>query len=305
MALFMFKVGIDIGGTKIEALALSVAGEELFRRRVLTPENNYPYLLLAIAELVAAIELNVGPDFSLGVGAPGSVSQLTGAMKNCNSTCINGQYLQRDLEHCLKRAVAIANDANCFALSESIDGAACGESIVFGVILGTGVGGGFVVNGRLVVGPNAIGSEWGHNLLPGLGTEFDSEQRHCYCGRLNCIETYLSGPGLVKTYQKYNPKPLSAKRIVEEAASGKVDALQSIELYQRQLAYGLSQVVNILDPGVIVLGGGISNIQSIYKMVPSLWSRHILSDTVKTRLVAAKYGDSSGVRGAAWLPQKN
>lgn len=300
----MFKVGIDIGGTKIEALALSVAGEELFRRRVATPENNYEHLLSSVTELVSSVEINVGPSFSLGVGAPGSVSQLTGAMKNCNSTCINGRYLQRDLEQCLKRTVAIANDANCFALSESIDGAARGESIVFGVILGTGVGGGLVINGHLVVGPNAIGSEWGHNLLPGLGTEFDAETRLCYCGRLNCIETYLSGPGLAKTYQKYSHKSLSATYIVREAATGKADALQSIELYQRQLAYGLSQIVNILDPDVIVLGGGISNIQSLYRVVPQLWTKHIFSDTVKTRLAAAKYGDSSGVRGAAWLPKK-
>ncbi|MFT5693682.1 MAG: fructokinase [Oceanicoccus sp.] len=297
----MFKVGIDIGGTKIETLALSTTGEELFRRRIATPDNNYEHLLSSVSELVSFIDKSVGSDFSLGVGAPGSVSALTGAMKNCNSTCINGQYLQRDLERRLKRPVIIANDANCFALSESIDGSARGESVVFGVILGTGVGGGLVVNDHLIVGPNAIGSEWGHNLLPGIGTEFDAEERLCYCGRLNCIETYLSGPGLVKTYQKYNRKTLSAKRVVQEAAAGTVGALQSIELYQRQLAYGLSQVVNILDPDVIVLGGGISNIQSTYEVVPKLWKKHIFSDTVNTRLVAAEHGDSSGVRGAVWL----
>jgi len=297
----MFKVGIDIGGTKIEILALSMDGEELYRRRIKTPENNYEELLSSVKRLVSSVEGDVGAEFTVGIGAPGSVSQSTGAMKNCNSTCINGQFLRRDLEAYLERVVVIDNDANCFALSESVDGAAEGHAVVFGAILGTGVGGGLVVNKRLIVGPNSIGSEWGHNILPGLGGDFEDEKRSCYCGRLNCIETYLSGPGLTKTHQKHCGKNLIANEIAVAAAAGDVEACLSLDFYQRQLAYGLSQLVNILDPDIIVLGGGVSNIPSIYETVPELWCKHIFSDTVKTQLRAAKFGDSSGVRGAAWL----
>lgn len=300
------QLGIDLGGTKIEAIAMQADGRIRCRQRLPTPGNDYRAIIAALVALVASVETDAGPCASIGVGTPGSVSLGDGSMKNCNTTCLNGRFLQRDLEEALGRPVRIANDADCFALSESVDGVAVGAATVFGVILGTGVGGGVVVNGRLLSGPNAIGSEWGHNVLPGVGTLFEDQQRRCYCGNLNCVETYLSGPGFCRTYvqiggaESGGPE-LDAQAIVGRAAEGDVLAQQALDSYHRQLAYALSQVINLIDPHVIVLGGGMSNIQSLYSSVPALWKGAIFSDTIATRLLPARFGDSSGVRGAARL----
>ena len=268
----MSRIGIDLGGTKIEALALDAAGRQTFRKRLPTPRGDYDATLKTIASLVA--EAGEG---SVGVGIPGALSHATGLVKNANSTWLIGQPLKQDLERALGREVRIANDANCFALSEATDGAAAGAEVVFGVILGTGVGGGVVVRGRIVEGANAIAGEWGHNPLP-LPRAEDMPLRPCYCGRAGCVETYLSGPAL--------------ERDGGEAA---------LERYCERLARALAGVINILDPDVIVLGGGVSNIARLYDRVPSLWAPHVFSDRIATRLMPPKHGDSSGVRGAAWL----
>ena len=295
------KIGVDLGGSKIEAVLMSSMGELLERQRVATPTNDYQATLQVIVGLVSQLDAVAGLQCTVGMGTPGSVSLRDGRMKNCNSTCLNGQFLRRDIEALLGRRVAIANDANCFALSESVDGAAAGKQTVFAVILGTGVGGGICINQQLLAGPSAIGSEWGHNLLPGVGVDFDNEQRVCYCGRKNCIETYLSGPGLAKTYFKISGQQRTAKEVAALDLSGDEYASKALKIYQQQLAYALSQVVNLIDPDVIVLGGGVSNIASLYQAVPSSWGDAIFSDSIAVELVAAQYGDSSGVRGAAWL----
>jgi fructokinase len=268
----LLRIGIDLGGTKTEALALDAAGREVFRKRVPSPRGDYDATLKTIAALVA--EAGEG---TVGVGIPGAVSHATGLVKNANSTWLIGKPLKEDLERALGRPVRLANDANCFALSEATDGAAAGAEVVFGVILGTGVGGGIVVRGRLVEGANAIAGEWGHNPLP-LPRAEDLPLRPCYCGRAGCIETYLCGPAL--------------ERDGGEAA---------LWLYCERLARALAGVINILDPDVIVLGGGVSNIARLYDEVPRLWERYVFSDQVATHLVPPKHGDSSGVRGAAWL----
>ena len=266
------RIGIDLGGTKIEALALDAGGRETFRKRVPTPRGDYQATLKTIASLAA--EAGEG---TVGVGIPGALSHATGLVKNANSTWLIGKPLKQDLERSLGRDVRLANDANCFALSEATDGAGAGAEVVFGVILGTGVGGGVVVRGRLLEGANAIAGEWGHNPLP-LPRAEDMPLRECYCGRAGCIETYLSGPAL--------------ERDGGEAA---------LERYCERLARALAGVINILDPEVIVLGGGVSNIARLYDEVPKLWTRYVFSDHIATRLLPPKHGDSSGVRGAAWL----
>lgn len=295
------RLGIDLGGTKIEGVLLSDTGEELFRKRVDTPDNDYDAILAAVVDLVNTVSVTSVGDFSVGIGTPGSVSHIDGRMKNCNSTCLNGQFFQQDLEQKLGQNIRLANDANCFALSEAIDGAGEGKAIVFGVILGTGVGGGVVINRQSLIGPNTIGSEWGHNCLPGVGIEFENERRPCYCGRENCIETYLSGSGLSKTFERLAGQPLTAMQIATMAGEGNEAALSALNLYQQQLAFALSQVINILDPDIIVLGGGLSNIASLYTAVPALLPDYVFSDKVETTILPAKFGDSSGVRGAAWL----
>ena len=266
------RIGIDLGGTKIEALALDAAGRQTFRKRVPTPRGDYDATLKTIASLVA--EAGEG---SVGVGIPGALSHATGLVKNANSTWLIGKPLKQDLERALGREVRIANDANCFALSEAADGAAAGAEVVFGVILGTGVGGGLVVRGRIVEGANSIAGEWGHNPLP-LPRAEDMPLRPCYCGRAGCIETYLSGPAL----ERDGGEP-------------------ALDLYCERLARALAGVINLLDPDVIVLGGGVSNIARLYDQVPKLWPRYVFSDQIATRLLPPKHGDSSGVRGAAWL----
>lgn len=309
----MYKIGIDLGGTKIEALLLSDRGEELQRKRVPTPQGDYQATLESIRQVVVALESNEGlsvqpgsANCSIGIGTPGAISSRSGKMKNCNSTCLNQQGLLFDIQQVLQREVRLANDADCFALSEAIDGAAAGKGAVFGVILGTGVGGGIVIAQRLLAGPNAIAGEWGHNPLPAAAPKTRSPQdqnfyRSCYCGRYDCIETYLSGPGLAISYFDVSARKASGEEIVALAESGDKEAIDVLEIYCQQLAVSLAQVVNILDPDVIVLGGGLSKIDRLYQRVPQLWQQYIFTDGVLTQLKPAKYGDASGVRGAAWL----
>jgi fructokinase len=262
------RIGVDLGGTKIEAIALE-GSREVFRKRVATPRGDYDATLATVASLVN--EIGKG---SVGIGIPGTLSRVTGLVKNANSTWLIGKPLKEDLERTLGQEIRLANDANCFALSEAVDGAGEGASVVFGVILGTGVGGGIVVDGKVLVGPNGIAGEWGHNPLP-CATEKDLPLRACYCGRLGCIETYLCGPALERD--------------------------GDLALYAERLARSLATVINVLDPDVVVLGGGVSNAGSLYESVPRLWGRYIFSDHISTRLVRNVHGDSSGVRGAAWL----
>lgn len=294
------RIGIDLGGTKIEIIALGDGGEVLARRRVATPQGDYPATLAAVAGLVAAVEHELGQRGSVGVGMPGALSRRTGLVKNANSTCLIGKPLQGDLENLLGRPVCLANDANCFALSEAADGAAAGADVVFGVIIGTGVGGGIVVGGRVLEGPNAIAGEWGHNPLP-LPAGCDLPLPACYCGRAGCVETYLSGPGLAADHLRMAGAALSPAEIVAAAAAGEADCTATLARYADRLARALAGVINLLDPDVIVLGGGLSNIDALYDEVPSRWLPHVFSDAVSTRLVRAAHGDSSGVRGAAWL----
>jgi fructokinase len=274
------RIGIDLGGTKIEGIALDEGGAVLMRRRVPTPQGDYRATIAAVAALVHTLESETRRQGSVGVGMPGALSRVSGRVKNANSTCLNGQPLKEDLEAALAREVRLANDANCFALSEAIDGAGRGARVVFGAILGTGVGGGIVVDGRVLDGPNAIAGEWGHNPLPRPNDD-DLPPRPCYCGRAGCIETYLSGPALER----------------DRAASG--DA--ALDRYEQRLARAMAGVINLLDPDVIVLGGGVSNLDRLYDNVPRLWLPHVFSDHVATRLAKHAHGDSSGVRGAAWL----
>lgn len=294
------RIGIDLGGTKIEIIALGDGGEVLARRRVATPQGDYPATLAAVAGLVMAVESELGQRGSVGVGMPGALSRRTGLVKNANSTCLIGKPLQGDLESLLGRPVRLANDANCFALSEAADGAAAGGDVVFGVIIGTGVGGGIVVGGRVLEGPNAIAGEWGHNPLP-LPTGADLPLPACYCGRAGCVETYLSGPGLAADHLRMAGAALSPAEIVAAAAAADTACAATLARYADRLARALAGVINLLDPDVIVLGGGLSNIDALYDEVPRRWLPHVFSDGVSTRLVRAAHGDSSGVRGAAWL----
>jgi predicted NBD/HSP70 family sugar kinase len=296
------RIGIDLGGTKIEGIVLGGDDTVLARRRVATPQHDYEATVRTVVELVATLEASVDAQaLTVGVGTPGAVSRLTGAMKNCNSTCLIGRHFREDVGAALGREVRISNDADCLALSEAADGAARGAAVVFAAILGTGVGGGIAVQGALLNGANTIAGEWGHNLLPGVGTVFENEDRTCYCGRRNCIETYLSGPGLSHTFVRLSGREASAAEIGAAAAAGDAISALALQRYQQQLAYALSQVVNILDPQVVVLGGGVSQIASLYEAVPQLWNEHIFSDLVQTRLLPAQHGDASGVRGAARL----
>ena len=294
------RIGIDLGGTKIEIVALGDGGEVLARRRVATPQGDYPATLAAVVGLVTAVEGELGRRGSVGVGMPGALSRRTGLVKNANSTCLIGKDLQGDLETLLGRPVRLANDANCFALSEAADGAAAGADVVFGVIIGTGVGGGIVVGGRVLEGPNAIAGEWGHNPLP-LPAGVDLPLPACYCGRAGCVETYLSGPGLAADHRRMGGAALSPAQIVAAATAGEPAATATLARYVDRLARALAGVINLLDPDVIVLGGGLSNIEALYREVPRRWGPHVFSDAVATRIVRAVHGDSSGVRGAAWL----
>ncbi len=306
------RIGIDLGGTKIEGIALGDDGHELARRRVSTPRDDYEGTLTAIAALAADLERAAGrerasPSTSLraskvtvGVGIPGAMSPKTGLVKNANSTWLNGRPLDRDLQARLVRPVRVANDANCFALSEAVDGAAAGARVVFGVIIGTGTGGGVVVDGAVLEGPNRIAGEWGHNPMPWP----DGAERPgpaCYCGLTGCIETFLSGPGLARDHERGAGARLSPEEIASRAARGEPAATTTLARYHARMARALASVINVLDPDVIVLGGGLSHIESLYTQVPIIWGDFVFSDAVQTALVKARHGDSSGVRGAAWL----
>ncbi|HET7292780.1 MAG TPA: ROK family protein [Vicinamibacteria bacterium] len=294
------RVGVDLGGTKIEAVVLDESGHERARRRVATPRDDYQGTLEAIASLVERLESEAGARGTVGIGMPGAISPATGFVKNANSTWLNGKPLREDLEARLGRTVRLANDANCFALSEATDGAAAGASVVFGVILGTGVGGGLVVGGKALVGANAIAGEWGHNPLPAPHGD-DSPGPNCYCGRAGCIETFLSGPGLAADHRRTTGVSRTGEEIVAAADAGEPAAVATLARYVDRLARSLASVINVADPDVIVLGGGLSRIQRLYETVPSLWGRYVFSDRVDTRLVPPRHGDASGVRGAAWL----
>lgn len=295
------RIGIDLGGTKIEAVALDQCGETLFRKRVNTPQGDYTATLDCICELVQEADQVLGSRGSVGVGIPGTISPSTGLVKNANSTCLIGNPLDQDLSKRLERPVRCANDANCFALSEASDGAASGVDSVFGVILGTGVGGGLVINGQIVCGPNSITGEWGHNPLPWPNNSETSIAASCYCGQTGCIETWLSGPALSRQYQKLSGHNLSADQIWKLVRDNDPLAQAISQQYYRRLAKSLASVINVIDPEVIVLGGGLSNESSLYEAVPALWREYVFSDSVATRLVPAQFGDASGVRGAAWL----
>jgi len=294
------RIGIDLGGTKIAVVVLGDDGETKWHSRVATPRGSYDGTIEAIAALVDEAERRVNARCTVGVGIPGAISPATGLVKNANSTWLNGRPLHRDLASRLDRDVRLANDANCFAVSEAADGAAAGARIVFGVILGTGTGGGVVVNGTLLTGANAISGEWGHNPLPWP----DADERpgpECYCGLRGCIESFLSGPGLAADYARRGGDPVKSEEIVERAAAGETRALATLDVWERRLAKSLATIINVLDPDVIVAGGGLSNLSSIYERVPALWGKWIFSDAVTTRFVQARHGDASGVRGAAWL----
>jgi fructokinase len=294
------RIGVDLGGTKIEGVALTGDGAIAARRRVATPAGAYDATVGQIAAVVAAIEADIGLAATVGVGIPGTVSPATGLVKNANSTWLIGRPLGRDLEAAIGREVRIANDANCFALSEAGDGAGRGADVVFGAILGTGVGGGVVVDGRILDGANSIAGEWGHNPLP-WPEPGEQPGPDCYCGRRGCIETFLSGPGLAGDHLAATGARLEAVEIARLAVDGDTAAEATLRRYEGRLARALATVINTLDPDVIVLGGGLSNVARIYRAVPVLWPGYVFSDTVVTRLVAPAHGDSSGVRGAARL----
>lgn len=294
------RIGIDLGGTKIEVIALGPDGGERLRRRVATPQGDYAATLNAVAGLVAAVESELGERGTVGVGIPGAESLASGRIKNANSTCLIGQALRCDLETLLQREVRLANDANCFALSEASDGAGRGAETVFGVILGTGVGGGIVVRGHVLAGANAIAGEWGHNPLP-LPTADDFPLPACYCGRHGCIETYLCGPALTRDHARRTGKTLDPQQIDQRAAAGDAACEATLQRYEERLGRALAGVINLLDPQVIVLGGGLSNLQRLYRNLPACCGRHVFSNDFYTRIVPPAHGDSSGVRGAAWL----
>jgi fructokinase len=294
------RIGIDLGGTKIEAIVLADDGAEIRRRRIATPRGDYEATLLALKDLVNVFERDVGAVRSVGVGHPGALSRRTGLIKNANSTWLNGRPLGDDLSRVLGRPVHLANDADCFALSEAIDGAGAGAAIVFGVIVGTGTGGGIVVGGQLVSGSNAIAGEWGHNPMPWpCADEWPGPP--CYCGRTGCIETFLSGPGFARDYESLGGDSVTASDVAARAEAGEPLAVACLERYVDRMARGLASVINVLDPHVIVLGGGMSNVAFLYDLVPRLWQRFVFTDDVATTLVPPRHGDSSGVRGAAWL----
>jgi fructokinase len=294
------RIGIDVGGTKIEAVALDREHRVLARRRIPTPRHDYDATVAAIVDLVAAIERETGERGTVGVGIPGAVSPASGLVKNANSTWLIGRPLADDLAARLDRPVRLANDANCFTLSEATDGAAAGVHVAFGVILGTGTGGGITVDGRVLVGRNAIAGEWGHNPMP-WPRPGEWPGPPCYCGRTGCIETFLSGPGLARDFQAATGATAAPEEIVARAEAGDADAAAALARYEDRLARALASVINLLDPDVIVLGGGLSNIDRLYANVPQRWDPYVFSDRVDTRLVRALHGDASGVRGAAWL----
>lgn len=297
------RIGIDLGGTKIEGIVLD-GDDEMARVRVPTPRDDYAATIATLVALVDCLERQSSPRATVGIGIPGTLSPSTGLVKNANAVWLNGRPLQRDLQQALGRDVRLANDANCFALSEAADGAGAGAAVVFGVIVGTGTGAGVVVHGRVLTGPNCIAGEWGHNPLPWAGAD-EQPGEPCYCGKRACIETFLSGPGLAAAYARQTGTALSPESIVERAHAGERLAADALAGYVRRMARALAAVINVLDPDVIVLGGGMSNVPDLYDEVPRLWHEWVFAagsgEVVRTKLTRARHGDSSGVRGAAWL----
>jgi fructokinase len=295
-----FRIGIDLGGTKIEGAALDASGAVHVRRRVATPVQDYQATVNAVVALIRTVEQEIGDTAPVGIGIPGTVSPATGLVKNANSTWLIGRPLKHDIESALGRPTRLANDANCFALSEATDGAGSAAATVFGVILGTGVGGGISIQRQVLAGANAIAGEWGHNTLPWPTTD-EVPGPPCWCGRSGCNETFLSGPALAADHQRYGGEKLSASEIAAAAAAGNALCRATLDRYLDRLARGLASVINLIDPDAIVLGGGLSNISALYERVPRLWSRYVFSDRVTTPLLPPMHGASSGVRGAAWL----
>ena len=294
------RIGVDLGGTKIEAIALDAADDVVFRERVATPAGDYAATVAAVRDLVIGVERRLGTTASVGIGMPGSLSPSTGRVRNANSTWLNGRRFDADIADALDRPVRVANDADCFALSEAVDGAGAGHRLVFGVILGTGVGGGLVLDGTLWSGHNGIAGEWGHDGLPRIDAA-DLPSPRCWCGLDGCIETYLSGPALLADHRTNGGRAESTRAIVEHARAGDEAAVATLRRYGRRLAKALAMVVNLVDPDVIVLGGGLSNVDELYDDVPPLLARYVFADTVTTPIVKNRHGDSSGVRGAARL----
>ena len=297
------RIGVDLGGTKIEAVALAPDGSEVRRRRVATPQGDYQRIIAAVVSLVEEVSDGLDTRSQVGVGTPGAISPFDGKMKNSNSTVLNGRPFDRDLAEALGRPLIMRNDADCFALSEAVDGAAAGAEVVFGVILGTGVGGGVVVGGRALRGPNHITGEWGHNPLPWPRPD-EIEGPPCYCGKRGCVETWLSGPGFAADHRRATGAQVTAPEVVERARAEDADAAASLDRYADRLARSLAVVVNVLDPDVVVLGGGMSNVTELYESVPGRWSDYVFGGEAATRLVANRHGDSSGVRGAAMLVEE-
>lgn len=301
------RIGIDLGGTKIEGIALEHA-DVLVRRRIAAPRGDYDATIIAVRDLVAAMQKETGRTATVGIGIPGALSAKTGLVKNANSTWLNGKPLQRDLEHALGRPIRVSNDANCFVLSEATDGAAADAQTVFGVIVGTGTGGGLAISGRVLEGRHRIAGEWGHNPLP-WPAPGELPGPPCYCGAYGCIETFLSGPGLGRTYASLKGGPdtgddIDAAGIARRAGAGEADACRALAIYEGRMARALASIINVIDPDMIVLGGGLSNIRRLYTNVPAIWKPFVFCDTADTPLVPARHGDSSGVRGAAWLWQE-
>lgn len=294
------RIGIDLGGTKIEIIALDRDNQQIYQKRVSTPQGDYQATLTCIQTLICDLENNLNKKATIGIGTPGAISQKTGRLKNANSICLNNQPFKQDLEAKLHRPIRLSNDANCFALSEACDGAAIDNQNVFGVIVGTGTGAGIVINQQIIQGANQIAGEWGHNPLP-WPKDSELTTTSCYCGKQGCIETFLSGPGMQQDYFRATQKNMNSDAIVIAAEQGDREAEQCMRRYEDRMARSLAHVINILDPEIIVLGGGLSNIKRLYINVPKRWSRYVFSDQVVTKLVPAKFGDASGVRGAARL----
>ena len=301
MADMDMRIGIDLGGTKIEALAIGGDGMELVRHRIDTPRDDYPGTVRAMAGLVLRIEEETGTKATVGAGIPGTISGRTGMVKNANSVWLNGQPLKQDLSDALGREVRVANDANCLAVSEATDGAAAGKGVVFGVILGTGCGGGVAVGGQVHAGPNGVGGEWGHMQLPWAKGEQECPGPECYCGRRSCMEKWVSGSGFARDYAAVTGEALTSKQIMEAFERGDEKAVAAVERYEDRLARGLAQVVNILDPDIFVFGGGMSKVGRLYQELPGRMEKYVFGREADTVMVPARYGDSSGVRGAAWL----
>jgi fructokinase len=300
MAKTEMRIGIDLGGTKIEALAIDDQGVELARHRIDTPRDDYDATILAMVGLVRRLEEETGSAGTVGAGIPGSISRITGLVKNSNSTWLNGRPLDKDLTAALGREVRIANDANCLAVSEATDGAAAGKHVVFGVILGTGCGGGVAINARVHEGPNGVAGEWGHNPLPWPKPE-EYPGPTCYCGKQGCMEMWVSGTGIALDYKTVTGRTRTTQEIVSEFEAGEADAAAAMERFEDRLARGLAQVINILDPDVIVIGGGVSRVKYFYQELPKKLPAYVFGGEASTPILPAVYGDSSGVRGAAWL----